>query len=55
MGHHLFRNRVHLGGVTGFYSFLFSYQNRSLRFCRYNFALDGLVSTFLKIAGCYFG
>ena len=43
------------GGVTGFYGFLFGFLNRSLRFCRYNFALDGLVSMFLEISRCYFG
>ena len=42
------------GGVTRFYGFLFSFLNRSLKFYRYNFALDGLVSTFPEISGGYF-
>ena len=46
---------MRLRGVTGFYDFLFGFLSRSLWFCRYNFALDGLVSTFLEISRCYFG
>ena len=43
------------GGVTRFCGFLFGYLNKSLRFYRYNFALDSLVSTFSEISGGYFG
>ena len=46
---------MHLGGVTGFYGFLFGFLSRSLWLCRCSFALDGLVSTFSKIPRCYFG
>ena len=55
MGHHLFKDRVHPGGVTGFYNFLFGFLSRSLWLYRYNFALDGLVSTFPEILRCFFG
>ena len=55
MGHHVFRNRMHPGRVTGFCGFLFSYLNRSLGFCRYNCTLNGLVSTFPEISGGCFG
>ena len=54
MGHHVFRNRMRPRRVTGFCSFLFDYLNRSLRFCKYNFTLDGLVSMFPEISGGYF-
>ena len=52
--HHVFRNRMCLRRVTGFCGFLFGYLNKSLGFCKYNFTLDGLVSTFPEISGGYF-
>ena len=50
-GHHVSRNRMCPGRVTGFYSFLFGYLNRSLGFCRDNFMLNGLVCMFPEISG----
>ena len=41
--------------VTGFYGFLFDYLNKSLGFCRDNFMLNDLVSTFPEISGGCFG
>ena len=52
--HHVFGSKMCPGRVTGFCGFLFSYLNRSLRFYRYNFTLNDLVSTFPKISRGYF-
>ena len=54
-GHHVFRNRVCPGRVTRFRGFLRGYLNWILRFGWYGFTLNGLVSTFPEIFGCYFG
>ena len=53
--HHVFGNRVCLGRVTRFRSFLRGYLNWILGLGCYNFTLNGLVSTFPKIFGCCYG
>ena len=53
--HHVFRSGVSPRRVTGLRSFLRGYLNRIHRFGLYGFALNGLVSTFLEMPGCYFG
>ena len=56
MGHHLFTtDKMRPRGVTRFYSFLFGFLSGSLWFYRYNFVLNGLVSTLSEISRCYLG
>ena len=53
--HHVFRSGVGPGRVTGLHGFLRDYLNQIYRFGLYGFVLNGLVSTFPEMPGCYFG
>ena len=54
-GHHVFGDKVCPGRVTRFHGFLHGYLNWILGFDRYDFMLNGFVSSVPEISGYCFG